>query len=247
MILVTTTAVGRPEIFAKTLESFQKYLFRDFSKYELALNIDPVGSNSINEMIEIAHYYFGENNCIIRTPALPQFAVAFKFVWCQVKSHHKYVFHLEDDWELLEEINLQDMVNILEEEEHLALLRLPAFHATNGTMKNWNKFYIWNGKYFECPKELTLVTGFCGHPSLIKAEFVRDTAPWIDTNINPEKQFHHHNKRILEIVQRYRYGVFGFKTSTPIVADTGRKWIQKTEWRKEGNKAWFLNWKKKDD
>ena len=69
-------------------------------------------------------------------------------------------------------------------------------------MKNWDKHFPWNGYrgYFECPDELRQGVGFCGHPSLIKMEYVKNCAPHIIPEVNPEKQFHGGNGELLDEV-----------------------------------------------
>ena len=94
----------------------------------------------------------------------------------------------------------------------------------------------------DIPEELLLVTGFCGHPSLIRADYVRSIARHIDTNINPEKQFHSGNDTVTGIVDTYRYGVVGIPGTDPLIMDIGRRWLAETEWEKKGNKAWFVEW-----
>jgi len=242
--LITMTATIRPDILFQTLESFERNLFIDLHQYKIAINIDPVGIGIAKDVKDVVFHFFGKKNCYIRTPSRASFPEAFKWVWSCIEEEPDidYVFNLEDDWKLLREHSLFSMMSRLEIEPDLALLRLPMFHANEKDMKNWNKFYPYNGKYYECPEELTLVTGFCGHPSLIRSKFVWDTATNIDTNINPEKQFHTTNVPVLDIVSKYRYGVVGVPGTGPLIKDIGREWLAGTNWQKKGNKAWFVEW-----
>lgn len=244
MLDITITATQRHEILRKTLESFKKNLFKDHPIRSININIDPVGPDSdYFRCLDVCKKVFPDVYLNYRAPEKPNFSEGFKWVWNEARSN--FVFHLEDDWELLRNINLSDMMDMLNRHDDLALLRLPQFKSTEKTMKNWNLFYPWNGVYFECPKNLIMTAGFCGHPSLIKGEFVQNTAPFIDTAKNPEKQFHHGPPMIMEEVVKWKFGVYGQPNMPNAIADLGRKWSVETGWQKKGPKAWFLEWEKK--
>jgi len=136
------------------------------------------------------------------------------------------------------------MIEILNDEKDLALLRLPQFKSTEDKMKNWDKFFPWNGKYFECPDELRKVVGFCGHPSLIKGEFIKKCAPLLNMELNPEKQFHGDNQPLVDEVMKWRYGVFSKPNHPAYIKDLGREWMLKNDLKKKGDKAWFTEWEK---
>ena len=242
---ITMTAVRRPEIIYKTLSSFVNNLFdkESLKKSQLIINIDPVGEakESIGTIKDICFSFFFDR-VIYRIPDVPNFSAAFKWVWRQTDAN--YVFHLEDDWELVRPINLKEIINVLGSEPDLALIRLPMFKSGIKEMKNWNRFYSWNGKYFECPEELKRSVGFCGHPSIIKKSFVESVVPFIDTKLNPEKQFHHGHVEIMKTVDKYRYGVWGPQNSEPAIRDLGRDWIKDKLWQKKGAKAFFTEWEK---
>lgn len=262
MLDITITATQRHEILRRTLESFKKNLFKDYPIRSININIDPVGPDKDHSAcLEVCLDIFanvdvkqiptnsyimpeGSIDTIInyRAPEKPNFAEGFKWAWNEARTN--FVFHLEDDWELLREIDLNEMINMLNKHEDLALLRLPQFRSTEKTMKNWNLFYPWSGEYFKCPLDLVTTAGFCGHPSLIKGEFVQNTAPYIDITKNPEKQFHHGPKEIMEEVAKWKFGVYSQPNMPAAIADIGRKWSVETGWQKKGPKAWFLEWEK---
>lgn len=244
---VTITAVMRPSIFKTMINSFFKNLFDDYLKkghrLHLVINIDPVGGEDSKYFIKCFSDYLVIES--VNMPIQASFPKAFKYVWSNVYADADYVFHLEDDWELLQKVDLLKLINILEKEDDLALLRLPAFYAGNRFMKNWNKFFPYNGKYYECPEELKTSVGFCGHPSLIKAQFVRNTVKHLDDTRNPEKQFHSRgNTLIMQEVVKWRYGVYGIPGSPPLVRDIGRQWMVAQGYRKQGSKAHFTQWEK---
>lgn len=239
---ITMTAVRRPEILDVTLSSFRDNLFGgSFAGHRLIINVDPVGGaiQDTIEIIKLCVHYFGAN-FLAHFPYFPNFADAFRWVWGQSTSD--FVLHLEDDWLLSRKIDLKAIISILENESDLALIRLPAFFAGYYEMKNWNQFFPWTGKYYECPEDKRLPVGFCGHPSIIRQSFIQATAPYINPMVNPEKQFHHGPQKIMEAVQAHRFAVWGPQNMPPAVIDLGRKWLLTKPWRKSGNKAHFLNW-----
>lgn len=242
---VTITAVMRPSIFETTINSFFKNLFNDYlekgHRLHLVINIDPIGGEDSKYFIRCLGDYLDVSS--ISIPKQASFPKAFKYVWSNVYADADYVFHLEDDWELLRKVDLLKLINILEKENDLALLRLPAFYAGTHTMKNWNKFFPYNGYYYECPEDIKTSVGFCGHPSLIKARFVRNTVKYLDATRNPEKQFHSRgNTPIMQEVMKWRYGVYGVPGDPPLIRDIGRPWMVKNNFRKQGSKAHFVNW-----
>ena len=249
-IEVVMTAVRRPEILHRTLESFKRNMFGSYKerKIKLIVNIDPVGGTTEHEemMLDIIEDYFNEFQ--INFPEEASFPKAFKWCWNQVSA--PFVFHLEDDWELIAKVDLQRLLHLLNSDPNLMIMRLPAFHATAENMKCWNKFYPWNGSYYACPPELRLGTGFCGHPSMIKREFIKKTRAFIDDTKNPEKQFHRGgHDQIERVVKVYDYGVYGIPNSPPMIRDIGRPWVAQQTWRKAGggNKAYFTHWEEEKE
>lgn len=239
MIDITMTATLRPEILNRTLKSFKKHLFRDFYA-PLFINIDPVGPGKLIQMFDIFYQYFPPCSVNVNAPSKPGFGRAFKWLWNQ--PHAPWIFHLEDDWELLRAINPQEMINCLKANPDLALLRLPWKPTGLQSMKNWRYFFPWNGQFFECPKEFKREVGFCGHPSLIRREFVQNTIKYLDETRNPEKQFHHGPPELMAEIDKWRYGVFAKPNEPPAIRDIGREWMVKNSWRKAGNKAFFTQW-----
>lgn len=239
-IQVTITATNRREVLFRTLSSFmENLLFR--CDVEAIVNVDNVGNEQNPDgIVSLVDLFMPVEQS--RRSIEPNFGEAFAYCWRGVTAN--WVFHLEDDWELLKRVEIREMLHILDEEEDLALLRLPQFPSGAESMKNWDKFFPWNGKYYECPDELRQAVGFCGHPSLIKGEFVKKCAPLIKTELNPEKQFHGDNPALVEEVMKWRYGVFGKPGDPPYIKDLGREWMVKNKFKKKGSKAWFTVWEK---
>jgi len=239
VIDITMTACRREEILRRTLESFKKFLFGK-TECRLILNVDPVGDNVDSfHIVEVAKEYFP--HIIANCPSKASFPTAFKWCWEQVSA--EFAFHLEDDWELAMPVSLLDMIFLMDKVPNLAVLRLPKWRTEEDKMKNWNKFFAWNGMYFECPSAERASVGFCGHPSLIRGTFVKETVPYLDVTTNPEKQFHY-NRRIVQRILCYQYGVFADQNQPAAILEIGEKWKIQNGWGKKGSKAFFTEWQK---
>lgn len=244
LVDITMTATRRPDILRTTLDSFLKLMFfpvRD--QVRLIINIDPAGLPvSSFDILDVAREFFPLGNIACRLTAEPGFGSAFCWTWSQVSA--PWVFHLEDDWELLQPVDLSAMIALMEEEPDLAVLRLPYKLTGPETSKSWNVFFPWNGRYFECPQDRATAAGFSGHPSLIRNDFVKRTLKYLNPNHNPEKQFHARIPDLQKIILEYRYGVWAQRNAPPTVRDIGRDWMVQNGFLKEGNKAFFTRWAK---
>lgn len=237
MLDITMTATKRPAVLDVTLGSFKRHLFRD-TDCCLILNIDPVGlSIPASAVSLVAGQYF--NHRIEKVPSTASFPAAFHWAWFQAKND--FVFNLEDDWELLRPVDLDDMIKVMERNHDLAVLRLPWKPLGETASKNWKYFFPWNGNFFECPARLKRSIGFCGHPSLIRGDFVRATVRHLNTEKNPEKQFHYNSKVVAE-VDKWRFGVYGFPGQPAAIRDIGRRWMVGAGLQKAGSKAFFTTW-----
>lgn len=244
LVDIVMTATRRPEVLKETLNSFYRNFFAPVrDRCRLIINIDPVGENIPScDIIDIASAYFTRN--FIGLPSTPSFPRAFK--WCWEKVEAPWVFHLEDDWGLLESVDITAMIAMMEKHQDLASLRLPKFSSGESHMKNWNLFFPWNGEFFGCPDNLRQTAGFAGHPSLLRGDFVKKCAPLISEELNPEKQFHGDNDPLVYEVLKWRYGVWGQPNSNPLIKDLGEKWRVNNNFKKAGgtNKAFFTQWEK---
>ncbi len=242
MLDVTMTACRRPELIRVTWASFTKYLWSNVGR-RLIINVDPVGHDiPSGQVITDAHLFFPR--VVGNAPDKASFPKAFK--WVLSRAETDIVLHLEDDWELTQKVDLSRMLQIMDENPNLACLRLAAFHAGEKAMKNWNKFFPYDKfkGFYPCPSELKASVGFCGHPSLIRLEFLDQTVPYLDIRKNPEKQFHRGHPKIMEAVQKWDFGVYSVPGSPPLIRDIGRQWMLKNDFKKAGSKAFFTVWEK---
>lgn len=241
-VLIPSTK--RPSVLLATLGSFYKNMLRGHD-CRVWINVDPVGLEHISQrdMIGCVRIYMKVEGS--RIPSEAGFGHAFRWLWTQPVGD--FVLYLEDDWALDVPVDLNRMAHIMRDELDLAVLRLPFKPTGAESSKNWRFFYPWNGRYFECPREHRLEVGFCGHPSLIRGEFIRRCGKWIDPEKNPEKQFHYGRSELLDEVVRWRYGVFGAQNQPAAVRDIGRRWMIENGLSKAGNKSFFTQWESVND
>jgi len=242
---ITTTATARPGVFRRTMESFIMFMFNlgVSADYRLILNIDPAGGNQTQaeRVKSIAQSLFLDP--VINVPETANFARAFKWTWDHIREDADFVFHLEDDWELLHRVDVCKLIEILESHRDLLLLRLNAFPSSEVQTKNWNLILPWNGEYFEVTDRNKGTVGFCGHPSLIKAGFVRFARTFLDGVHNPEKQLKGSTSPYLRSVfTSSELGVYSTPGAGPLIRDLGRSWRIKNKVTKKGPAAFFTEW-----
>ena len=249
MIDLTCTATLRPDLLKMTFDSHVENLFGDKVKeMHLIINIDKVGHNGNcnNALVEtfkiIESYPFADYS--INVSETPHFGRAF--YWCMNQINQDLFFHLEEDWRLSKRIDFEKMIELMQNEEKLVHLRLSAFTSTFLKLKNWNKFLIWNGRYFEVFPELKGSIGWCGHPSLNKTFFMKECLKYYDPERNPEKQIKgkKYNHPMNELFASCNFGSFHERNCDPAIEDIGRKWMVKHGWVKSGNKAFFTQWER---
>lgn len=237
-IIVTMTATLRPEIMYVTLDSFFENLFQDWP-VSLICNIDPVGGQKYleDEVANVCRKYFKKNLIMFSTKA--HFGRAFYKCWRMIGASDSLVFHLEDDWKLLRSVDLGAMVELLN--QRFDILRLPQNDAGEA-YKDWNLTYPFIQDCFEVPYNLRTTIGFCGHPSLLRASFVREAMHFLDPEKNPEKQLKGIDRARIKWLMHKRLGVFSKPGDKKAIEDIGRKWRQEKNIGKEGSAAFFTEW-----
>lgn len=246
---ITCTATLRPKLLKATLDSHYKYLFGDnIKKARFIINIDMVGSEFDSDHYSVLGLLEDYNfkSIRFRIGRRPHFGKAFN--WCMKSTKNRFIFHLEEDWEMLMPIDFEKMVYMFDKYPKLAHLRLSSFGSTEKTCKNWNKFLHWNGDFFEVEPNEIGVIGWSGHPSLNRRSFISKCLPYMDAKGNPEKQLkilkHAVNRPINRIIEKYRFGSFHPQNTSAAVRDIGRQWMIENGYAKKGNKAFFTEWKR---
>lgn len=206
----TTTAISRPEIIEQTYASFNTGLIGiNLKEFKLHINIDPIPNHENTwRVLDIACKYFGSVHANIS--ADPNFTKAVN--WCWSNADTEYVFHLEDDWILIEHI---DMMHVYRELSS-------------------------NDEYMECIFRAYLNNygnNLALSPSVWKRECYSKFAGNLNPNVNPEVQLR--NKNIIRVAKN---GVFVLGSDRVIVRDIGRKWVKEHKYCKIGVKSNFITY-----
>ncbi len=240
---IAMTAVIRPEVLKVTLDTFKKFMFKDYP-VQVVLNVDPVGDQNyrgidiarmVNEVFHVKKY---------REPAEPSFPTAWK--WCWQNTEADYVFHLEDDWELLRDVNMDDILNTMDANMDMAGMRLSNKTAGETEQKAWNKYCPYNGAFFEVPENLRGLIGTSGNPMMYRGTWCRMIAGIMTTDFNPEKQLRY-NPEIEPLVLEQRWGVWNQPLGDKYVKDIGIGTRDTLGWKKDGgyNRAFFTHYSRK--
>jgi hypothetical protein len=219
---VTLVCGARPELLLPTLQSFQKRVFKHFDLGTCYANIDLFGGNEDDRKAcrEIIQQHF--KSVKITEPATPSFGMAVKTIWSQVQS--PFVLHMEDDWEVLEDITPARV--------------LPLFVGPTRAVKLVCKELMWNGndQYYERTrkyrmfglivwKSLRKRSIFGTSPAFFSADFVRSAAMMMDPSLDPEKQMRpKNNPQLAAYVEQFRCKLLPGLAQQNIIRDTGRDW-----------------------
>jgi hypothetical protein len=222
----TTTAMSRPRLVEQTLKSFTTKLKGvDFKKSRLIINIDPLPPNiKRKEVIAVARQFFG--TVVYNLPKVANFTAAVNWTWSRAET--EYIFHLEDDWELLRDVPVGKLVENFDKNKALLQIILRAYRYP----------------YRTCALS----------PSIIHARMYRKIAGKLNETVNPEAQLRGERFGVVmpkrgkgSIRARKTLLVYPEKPRQIILKDLGRAWINKTRYKKTGGgkKAQFLTWETK--
>lgn len=216
----TTTATLRPELIDRTFSSFSRNLVDiDLKDCTMYANIDPVPNGNfsmLNDVVDVLKRYFGR--VFVNVPTYGNFPKAVQWSWSQTTE--ELVFHVEDDWELLEPITVENMVSSLGKA------------TSNYVGVNLNAYMFIN--YME---------RICLSPVLLKGDWVRKVAPHMKDNYCPEKQL---RKYTLE-KDRIPVELIGDTLKWPsgwkiVIRDTGRLWRSQRRLKRSHNPDKFTTW-----
>jgi len=161
MIDLCIVSTIRPEILGRTLESFKKHIkySRDFF---CIVNIDLIPmADYASETFKLIDKHFPVN--VVNVEPKGNFAKAVKTVWSC--SQADWIFHLEDDWEFLTDIDLDFAIDRLEK-----------------AGKNYMRFPKEQAPHLNCMFKPAL------QPCLIRGTYARKFSQHMRTDKDPEKQ-----------------------------------------------------------
>jgi len=248
---ITTTATLRPDILQRTYQSFtDKLLKPGIAKYHCVLHIDRIGMDVIpTEVLAVARSFF--DDVTWRISDNPNFGLAQKWTWSHSRS--EFLFNLEDDWQLIRDVDLSEMLSIMQRNPTLAHLRLSTFptktlpegsrKGSGLCLRQWNAYIPWNGEFFEVPQRLNCKLGYSNCPSLVRGEFARNVAIYFRDDYSPEKTLKGRFRELRKELSRWRFGAYQepHTKSSGSIRDIGRKWREENDFFKHrgfGFKTW---------
>lgn len=214
-ITFTTTAMARPEILEQTYSNFQVCLDVDMKDYNLRINIDPLPkARKVDQVVNVAKKFFKHVDFNISANA--NFPSAVKWCWSELST--KYVFHLEDDWELTRRILLSDLYNMLENAPEMNQVLLRPYHETH---------------------KVSLV------PGLSRSDVAMFLSRHMILNKNPEKQIHSNEHCGKDGDPGFDANKVIVYPEDVCLRDIGRVWIKSQPVIRPGPD--FISWEKKKD
>jgi len=238
---ITMTAVLRPNILEGTLKRIVKHVVDDPKRFRLIINIDPVGEKvKPQKVINVARKYF--KNVVYNVPDKPSFPKAVKWVWGESKA--PFVFHWEDDVNILRNIDVKDMIRILKQHRLISSLRLYSKSTPRKKLlKTFSCNWRYNEKGFYIAKDWRRQFGL--NPILIKRAFIDEAVERMVDTVNPEKQFRNTQKYMIPLIKKWRYGLYTNPGDGRLVnGRKGQQWKNKMKLQKPRTGK-FLAWDKR--
>jgi len=235
---ITMTAVLRTDVLDETLRLINERVVKDREGFRLIINVDPVGEKmKPMKVIKIAKKYF--DDIIFNIATEPSFPKAVKWIWSQVTA--PYVFHWEDDVNILREIDVDHMIKILKDNPKLSSLRLYKAKIPKGkSFTTFNCKWIYHNEGFYVAKDWKKQFGL--NPLLIKSEFVKEAVTRMVDNTNPEKQFRYSQEYMRGLIKKWTYGIYANPGDTRLIdGRKGERWKRKMKLNKPKGRT-FLKW-----
>jgi hypothetical protein len=238
---ITMTAVLRPGILNETLKNIVKHVVDNPNRFRLIINIDPIGEKvEPKEVIDVCRKHF--KNVVYNVADKPSFSKAVKWVW--ESSDAPYVFHWEDDVNILRSINIKDMIRILHHTRLLSSLRLYTKQTPNKKyFKTFSCYWRYNEKGFYIAKDWRRQFGL--NPILIKKAFIDEAVKRMVDHVNPEKQFRNTQVYMAPLIKKWKYGLYTKPGDARLVnGRKGQQWKNKMKLQKPRTGK-FLAWDKR--
>jgi hypothetical protein len=241
---IAMTAVIRPELLKGTLLTIKKYVMkkqRDID-FRLIINIDPIGEDvDPMRVVEVAQDHF--KNIRYNISDKPSFPKAVKWVWST--STAPYVFHWEDDMDILRRIDIRQMIYILDKYKDVSSLRL--YKGTTPkkekVLRAFRGKWIYNKDGFYVSNRWQDQFGL--NPILIKQEFISEAVKRMVDHTNPEKQFRYSQKYMRPLIQKWKYAIFAKPGETRAFdGRKGQRWKNKMKLQKPKGQT-FTEWVKR--
>lgn len=220
---VTLTAGRRPDLLARTLDSFAQSCLCHFVVKRAFVNIDPAFGDvdDLARCKDIVATRF--DDVVLNTPETPSFGAAVKWAWSQTTA--KFVLHLEDDWIVRHPITPEMVETCLKfsPEVRNVVLSCPTLGSTGQLFKGKDiKEKMADGTFRTRHKPL-----FGTSPRFMDGDFTRANAALMDPDYDPEKQMRSKlevNPKLVEFQQPWRCAILWGPEGEVVIDDIGREW-----------------------
>lgn len=226
----------RPELLARTLDSFGDRVFRHFPIRAVIANIDPFcGTEADGDACAalIGARFAGAQ---VFRPDTAGFAAAVIRCWAATKAD--VVIHLEDDWLALEPLAPAR----IEAELQGDVRALTLMSATKNTRNQRFQTARRRVRRADGSEEDLFVNAFSTSPGFFEGDFLRRSAALMLPEFDPEKQFFRSLNPALEAYAMQYRCKFLFGEQGPfLVQDIGRDWRDARrigKWLVRGQSVW---------
>lgn len=221
---------ARPTLLNRTLESFEKNLFRNIRVGNCFINIDPFeGSDEeVEECEKICRGRFEQ--VFVNTPRAPHFTKAVKWLWSRPNTD--WCIHLEDDWLLTRQISVDELLSCMTR------------RVTQISFMTKEKRWKYKSSYHFDEMKKTIFGVYIGRglnkkrpmfgtsPSILSSNFARECSALMIDDLDPEKQLNKFNPKLNQYTSKFRNRFLG-SINDHVAVDIGRehrvdKGIEKT-------------------
>ena len=209
----------RPDLLARTLDSFGRQVLSRFSVRKVFANVDPFGGDAAAgaECEGLIRAAFP--NAHVRTPLTPSFGGAVKWLWMQAGDVP--LLHMEDDWLVLAPIGPEDVLPLLEGD----VACVTPFTAEHGRQRGPFHTRVKKRKIAGITWRRDRVANFGTSPRFLAGPFARRCGELVDPNLDPEKQmWPPHNPALVSYQQAFRARHLLGPGGGPLLRDLGREW-----------------------
>lgn len=228
----------RPELLARTLDSFGANMFAHFELERAIVNLDPFAGSldDHEECVLILRRVFGEKLTLFE-PEQCGFGAAVRRVWSASTARH--VFHLEDDW-LLNETVLPETVFPLLTGKTKSLRLVSEHVGWKGTVLNYEtkKLKIFGVKIMNRRRPI-----FGTSPAFFSGKFARKCSDLMLDELDPEKQMRRDfNVRLRRYMDKFQCRFLPGIADDILITDIGRDWRDRKNLEKvvcDGKSFWL--------
>ena len=214
----TTTACNRAELLDRTYSSYCSNLKGiDFRNSTLYINVDPTPNISGIERVEqVAGKYFG--NVVVNLASTPNFSKAV--IWCFSQVKGRFFFHLEDDWQLLRKVHINQLIS------RLGVSDLQCILNKKKSIQLGEPSFV---------------------PSLFSTSIVNRYLPHMKEDLNPEAQMKWIFREKTDNLHLHRSKLLN--TKIELSQDIGRSWLEShgltRNYDTPGEWSPWITWRKK--